>query len=291
MEDNMEEFNLIQYIEEKRMEKGIKQNKAAELIGCSESNYSNKVYRKSFSFEEILKLCNMLNINLNDVRDMILLNKTDIDEMIENLSYSGNNNYTRNARGFIQVEEILNNKVILDTLDKAKKFELGYRMVCVAPNHNGYGIREAETYFNILFARNLKIDLDFASGMLYGCFFNMTNNYSITFWPKYRYFPNMIEHILKTYIEDEIIYMFKSVDEKTSVTRNINVFIPEEFNVVRKYLSEDYYVTKESQKINIIINIIRKILELAPASIIVEYEINKFILKLEYISKIYFTYK
>ena len=210
--------------------------------------------------------------------------------MMKDLEYSGINNFATNESGFAVAEDLLNNNVFLSdpSLDKNIKFKLGYNMLSVAPIHNGYGINGAKSYFSNLFAGNVKLDLDVLSGMFFICFYELDSNNEFHLYPKYSYLVDMLKYVLRTYDSKDIQYILDVVDEKTPISISVRLYLPEEFKIIRKYLGEDYEGTHCNEAVNTLIKVITAIINERVDDRILEYEFQSFLLKFEYINKVYY---
>ena len=208
--------------------------------------------------------------------------------MMEDLKYSGNNNYNRNKRGFKVAEKILDNDVALSSLDKNIKFNMGYRMPVVAPNHNGYGIHDAETYFHRIFGGKEKVDLDVLSGMFFACLYKLSSKYEIYLYPKHLYLPRILEYMLDAYNCDNMKYILKIIDEKTPLSSSVYVFIPECSEFENASLGLDCNISNSDTPIDILNRFMRSIIGKKVNDKTLEYEFEKFLLKIHYIKEIYY---
>lgn len=221
----MKNFNVIEYIEEVRGKKGVKQRHLAKLINCTESNYSNKVFRKMFSVNEIFTLCDELGINLDNVKDTSCMGDCEVDDII-NLLLSGRlDDRELIFNSFEKIKKFLTNKVLLDSLEYDKKFSLGYGTMVVASRSGDNLIREVDCFLEKVFEENINLDLDYISGLLFGCFFNTLRESNLSCCIILKYFDKVINYILHSYTEESVLYVMRNVLKSVELDKDIKFML------------------------------------------------------------------
>lgn len=283
MENNLYNFDIVDYLENYRAIRGVKQKDLCKVIGCSETNYSNKVSRKNFNINEILSICAYLDIDFSKLKNSFLIKDSILREMLENLSYRGINNYAPNKCGFTELKKILDDKNIMFNLDNSFKFECGFHSVIISKCHNCYGIDESTSYFENLFSHNYKLDLNFMAGVFFACFFDFKADSSLYFFPKYIFIPKMIKYLFNSsYTNDELIYILNIIENKTSITKEIGFYIAGYDSIFEKHLP-NYKQVDDKKAFSLLIKLISTLITSIPIDPLVNFELEKFLLKLDYI--------
>lgn len=206
----------------------------------------------------------------------------EVKRILEDLSYRGVNNFSRNSNGFLAAREMVENREKIKYISSEMLFEIGYHMIDVSPNHNGIGIREGKEYFDWLFRQSARINLDLLAGMFFGSFFDKTNTYDVSLWPKYRYFPRILKYLFSYYENKDIIYVLSKVEENTQMGKSICYFNPMENEIIKQYVKGYTFQQRELS----IVTLIDSILENVQIDIIVRLELDKFKLKIGCVEEI-----
>lgn len=289
MDNELYNFDIIAYLEDIRSKRRITQKELSKIIDCSETNYSNKVSRKNFNINEILKICAFLDIDFSLIKNSFLIKDSKLRKMLDNLSYRGMNNYQYNKTGFTELKEILNDKNVMHNLDASFKFECGFHSVSISKCHNTYGIDESTSYFENIFSHNTKLDLNFMAGVFFACFFDFKEDSTLYFFPKYIFLPKMIAYLFNSsYTVEELIYILNIIENKTPITKEIDVYNTGYDDVMSNFIP-NYKQVDYKEAFALLIKLVSTIITPLHVDPLVKFELEKFLLKLDYIGTFFYT--
>ncbi|MFR0781266.1 MAG: helix-turn-helix domain-containing protein [Zhenhengia sp.] len=233
----LRDFDPIDYIEKIREEKKLQRKSLSNCLGITEASYANRLTRKTFSISDILKMCAFLEIDLNKLRDRLAIKSEDLSEILDYISYRGINNYSSNALGMRKIEELLKNDIILNEISPQLLFKYGFFSLDSSPNHNGYGIREADNFFNNIIYKKEKINLDFLAGVVFATMFSGIDSKELCVYPKVKLY-NILNYLIQTYSEAELVYVLEKIDKNINVKTKLRLFIPQE-SIIHFYGEEE----------------------------------------------------
>lgn len=274
-------FDILEVIDTRRKSEKVSNGVLAKAIGVSETVFANRYSRKSFSFDEIMKLCDVLNIDLNDLKKRVSIESEDIYNMLRGISYCGMNNYSQNAWALEKIKELLRNSLIVADVSKDVLFEFGFWTLNDAPNHNNYGIREAQSYLNSILDGSDKINIDFMVGIVCCGFMGSSSGGKNYFEPKILLY-RILEHIFATYDSDELIYIFDLLRIKLDMKKSMNIFMVREAIVPFIEDKENYYGRDEEGMKIILQYLLKKVSDLETSPLL-QYSVKDFVMKLQYL--------
>lgn len=274
----IDKFDVVEYIEKVREEKNLQRKSLSDCLGITEAAYANRYTRKSFSLSDIIIMCGFLEIDLNDLKNRMLIKSDMLLETLDKISYRGIDNYYKNAAAMEKIIFILKNDVILSEVSPELLFEYGFWALDSAPNHNGYGIREAGSYFSKIVYNKEKVNLDFIAGVVYASLFSKIRSNVITIAPKMKSYE-ILNYLMQVYDSTEITYVLNKVNQKIDVGSEVKFFIPKE--TITPFLKEGRYSGEDEDGFNIIL---KYFLDLTNGDLDAQlvYEIKHILLKLQY---------
>ena len=277
---NMPTFDIWEVIENRKKSEKVSNGTLAKALGISETVFANRYSRKSFSFDETMRLCDVLNIDLNELKRRASIKSEDIYNMLRDISYRGMNNYYPNARAMEKIKQLLGDSLVVEDVSKDVLFEFGFWTLYDAPDYAGYGIREAQSFLNSILGSTEKVNIDFMAGIVCCGFMGSLNKKNLLS-PK-GILKNILDHVFEIYDSTEIAYIFDRIKMELDMSKPMGVFLVRE-NLEAFIEDVENWSRRENEEIKIILEYTLQKVADPEVNPILQYTVKNFVMMIQYL--------